>query len=248
MLKTRRAAHAAMAGMAGDVVERDAEVHADASPRMSFDRLAPHYRWIEWLFAGEKLQRCRTACLHLVVPAPRRVLLMGEGNGRSLVAMLRAFPEARFTCVDASARMLECARARLHAHGLRDHAVEFIHADIHEWPVPAQQFDLLVTHFFLDCFRADQLPEVVRTLTAAATPDARWPLADFRVPAAGFAKWRAQAILWSLYLFFRQTTRLPASRLTPPDPFLRQCGFALRERRLFEWGLLHSDLWELGES
>ena len=212
---------------------------------MSFDRLAPLYRWIEWLCAGEKLQRCRTACLPLI-PAPRRVLLMGEGHGRSLTALLRAFPEARFTCVDASARMLDCARASLHTHGLSSHTVEFIHADIHEWPAPARQFDLVVTHFFLDCFPADQLPEVVRTLTAAATPEARWLLADFRVPAAGFAKWRARAILWSLYLFFRQTTRLSASRLTPPDPFLRQCGFVPRARHLFEWGLLHSDLWQLG--
>ncbi len=211
---------------------------------MSFDRLAPHYHWIEWLFAGEKLQRCRSACLPLI-PAPRRVLLIGEGHGRSLVALLRAFSEAEFTCVDASARMLDCARTRIEAHGLSDRAVEFVHSDIRDWRAPARRFDLLVTHFFLDCFRADQLAEVVRSLAVTAVPGARWLLADFRVPVAGFGKWRARVILWSLYLFFRRTTRLPASHLTPPDGFLQQCGFVLRARRLFEWGLLHSDVWQL---
>ena len=48
--------------------------------------------------------------------------------------------------------------------------------------------------------------------------------------------------------FFSGFFAVPASRLTPPDPFLHQCGFIPRERRLFEWGLLHNDLWELGES
>ena len=197
---------------------------------------------MEWLLAGGKLQRCRTAFVN-AVPTPRRVLLAGEGNGRCLVELLHAHPAAQFTCVDASARMLENARARLRANGLADSAVEFIRADIREWTVPRAQFDLLVTHFFLDCFRAEQLAEIVPRLAGAAQPGARWLLADFCEPVAGVAKWRARLILRAMYFFFRHATRLPARRLTPPDPYLRSAGFFLRERRHSEWGLLHSDLW-----
>jgi ubiquinone/menaquinone biosynthesis C-methylase UbiE len=211
---------------------------------MSFDLLAPHYRWMEWLLAGRKLQRCRTAFVE-AIPRPQRVLMLGEGNGRCLVELLRAYPEARFTCVDASRRMLDRARARVRAHGLRDERIEFVHADVSGWQAPLEKFDLLVTHFFLDCFRADQLAKMIPHLSAAATPGARWLLADFREPAAGIAKWRARGILQAMYFFFQQATRLPASRLTPPDAFLQQSGFVLRERSLFEWGLLHSDLWQL---
>jgi hypothetical protein len=50
-----------------------------------------------------------------------------------------------------------------------------------------------------------------------------------------------------LYRFFRLATRLPATSLTPPDAFLQQNGFALRERRVYDWGLLHSDRWQLKE-
>ena len=210
---------------------------------MSFDLLAPHYRWMEWLLAGKKLQRCRTAFVH-AIPKPRRVLMLGEGNGRCLVELLRTYPEARFTCVDASRRMLDRARARVRAHGLGDESIEFIHADVTGWQAPPEKFDLLVTHFFLDCFRADQLAQIVPCLAAVATPDARWLLADFREPASGIAKWRARGILRAMYFFFQRATGLPASRLTPPDAFLQQSGFVLRERTLSEWGLLHSDLWE----
>jgi ubiquinone/menaquinone biosynthesis C-methylase UbiE len=210
---------------------------------MSFDLLAPHYRWMEWLLAGQKLQRCRTAFVHSI-PRARRVLMLGEGNGRCLVELLRAYPEAHFTCVDSSRRMLDRARARVRAHGLGTERIEFVHADVSDWQAPPEQFDLLVTHFFLDCFRANQLAQMVPRLAAAAAPGACWLLADFREPTSGVAKWRARGILRAMYFFFQRVTGLPASRLTPPDALLQQSGFVLRERSVSEWGLLHSDLWQ----
>ena len=72
---------------------------------MSFDRLAPHYRWMECVLAGSKLQRCRTAFIDNVSVA-RRALLLGEGNGRFLVELFRARPDIHVTCVDASSAML----------------------------------------------------------------------------------------------------------------------------------------------
>jgi hypothetical protein len=46
--------------------------------------------------------------------------------------------------------------------------------------------------------------------------------------------------------FFRVVTRLPASELVSPDGILERNGFMLRERNVSEWGLLHSDWWQLG--
>jgi ubiquinone/menaquinone biosynthesis C-methylase UbiE len=197
---------------------------------------------MEWVLAGTKLQRCRAAFLDSI-PAPRQVLLLGEGNGRFLSELLRLHPAARCTCLDGSARMLDCARTRLLAQSLRVESVQFVHADVLAWSSPRQQFDLIVSNFFLDCFRMDQLEKIIPCIAAAATPDARWLLADFREPSCGLAKWRARLILLSMYLFFRHAAKLPAGRLTPPDALLAAQGFGLVERRLFDWGLLHSDLW-----
>lgn len=213
---------------------------------MNFDLLAPHYRWMEWLLAGKKLQRCRTAFMR-ALPAPRRVLLLGEGNGKFLAPLAGEYPNARFTCVDASARMLQCAQERLRRCNLQEASVEFIHADVLEW-VPAETYDVIVTHFFLDCFRPEQLARIVSRLAAQATPGARWLLADFREPEAGWVKWRARLILKSMYLFFQAVTGLPASKLTAPDALLKQHGFTLGARCIYEWGLLHSDVWVAAES
>ena len=205
---------------------------------MSFDRIAPHYRWIEGCCAGHALQRCRTAFLD-ALEAPARVLIVGEGDGRFLAELLRRHPRAEVTCVDASAAMLQLARARVSPAA----RVDFVRADILSWTPPAATFDMIVTHFVLDCFRPEDLAAVVGKLAAAAAPDARWLVSDFRVPAAGPAKWLARGVLRFLYAFFRRVARVPADHLTPPDEFLRRAGFDLHERKLFRRGLLHSDLW-----
>ena len=210
---------------------------------MSFDRLAPHYRWMEFVLAGGRLQRCRTAFLN-EVGRRRDVLLLGEGNGRFLVECRRALPQAHITCVDSSARMLDEARRRLVNSGLGAGNTEFLKANALDWKPPKPGFDLVVTHFFLDCFRPDQLEALMAALARVATPRATWLLADFRVPPAGGRRLRALLIHRLMYLFFRFATDLPAQCLTAPDRLLEANGFELRERRLSEWGLLHSDWWE----
>ncbi len=228
--------------MCGAVVE-SAAVGDGPRRTMSFDRLAGHYGWMEVVLAGEKLQRCRTAFLR-EVGNRERVLIVGEGNGRFLAECRRTLARAQIMCVDASGRMLTLAEERLRRLGLNVGEVEFVQADALEWRAPAKAFDLVVTHFFLDCFRPEQVRRVVDALAAAAKPDAAWLLADFRVPESGALRYRALMIHRLMYFFFRAATRLPARRLTEPDGFLAAHNFKLLKREVCEWGLLHSDRWE----
>lgn len=209
---------------------------------MSFDRLAPHYRWMELLLAGNKLQRCRTAFLGKDCDL-KDILLMGEGNGRFLLECRRRFKSARITCVDSSRRMLSLAQQRLRRHGLNTEGIHFVHANALEWTPPHGSFDAIVTHFFLDCFRQDQLVRLVAVLATAAKPDSVWLLSDFQIPTSGLGRPRARLIHRAMYAFFRVTCRLSAQALTPPDELLRAQYFALKERHVSEWGLLRADRW-----
>lgn len=212
---------------------------------MSFDILAPVYRWLELTLAGGSLQRCRCAFLP-VLPPPARALLLGEGHGRFLVALLRKFPETHITVVDASAGMIRQAQKAAARHRVPLHRVTFVQADVMtSWEPPPQRYDLIVTHFFLDCFRPAQLDALVPRIARAAAPGATWLLADFQEPPHGWQRLRSQVILGLLYPFFRLFTRLPATRLTCPDPLLRDGGFHLLAEHVFEWGLLRTTRWEL---
>jgi SAM-dependent methyltransferase len=209
---------------------------------MSFDLLAPHYGWMEAVLAGPRLQRCRTTWIDRLAGC-RHLLVAGVGHGPSLAVVLRAHPGLRITCVDASAGMLAHARRRAQAAGADLARLTFVQATLPDWH-PVEKFDAVATHFFLDCFPPEQLQAVVATLAAGATPNARWIISDFAVPARGWRRLRARAIHALMYLFFRLATRLPARRLTRPDSLLEQAGFQLLGRRTTEWGLLQADLWQ----
>ncbi len=128
--------------------------------------------------------------------------------------------------------------------GSRIDDIRFLHADALGWEPPKATFDLVVTNFFLDCFRSDQLERLVSVLAQAVVPGAQWWLSDFQIPPAGPGRWRALLIHKLMYAFFRVATRLPARALTEPDPFLRAQGFTLCERRVSDWGLLRADCWK----
>lgn len=206
--------------------------------RVSFERLAPHYTWMEKVLAGGRLQRSRTAWLKELANC-NRILIAGVGHGHFLRACARSFPQAHIVSVDASAGMLARARRGFE----NDSRFDFIQATLPRWKPAPRSFDAVVTHFFLDCFPPDELREVVASLANGLSNPARWLLTDFSVPARGWRRQRARAIHLAMYTFFRPVTGIRARRVTPPDDLLRHHGFQLTGRAHRDWGLIQSDVW-----
>jgi ubiquinone/menaquinone biosynthesis C-methylase UbiE len=210
---------------------------------VSFDTIAPWYRTLEWIAFGDDLQRCRIACLGEIGP-PQRALVVGEGNGRFLCELLRRHPGVEVDCIDASQRMLQLARKRLERE-LPDRVpcVRFLQHDLTSWTPPECHYDLVVTHFFLDCFAETPLAAIVRKLTEAATENGNWLLADFCIPPKGMSRLRARAWLAVMYRFFRLTAGIDARQLIDPTPLVRGEGFALFRQYFYRKGMLKSELW-----
>jgi ubiquinone/menaquinone biosynthesis C-methylase UbiE len=209
---------------------------------VSFDAIAPWYRTLETIAFGNALQRARVACLD-AIGSPRRALIVGEGNGRFLAALLQRRPLIRIDCIDSSERMLERARQNV-LRTVPDELgrVTFLLDDVTSW-APDDRYDLIVTHFILDCFNTRQVGGIVAKLAQSAAPNASWLLADFRIPEAGFARGHARAWLAVMYRFFRAVARIDARELVDPSPFLRAEGFVLERQLLFRYGMLKSELW-----
>ena len=211
---------------------------------MSFDRIARSYRLLETIAFGQSLQRARVRWIEKI-PRPRRVLILGEGNGRFLCELLRVHPKIDIDCVDASQRMLSLAGKRAR----RNHAesrpcVQFIHADILQWS-PLKSYDLIVTHFLLDCFPRDEVKAIVDKLAGAAAPGAVWLLADFTIPPAGiFSRMHAKLLLRMMYLFFRCAAGITANGLVDPTPYLKANNFVSMSRQSSRAAMVKSELWQ----
>lgn len=207
---------------------------------MNCDSLARWYRTLEYAGFGRALERRRTAFLGQMSTA-RRVLVLGDGDGRFLAAFLRVNPTAEVDSVDSSAAMLALAHGRVEKAGAA--RVRFHHADAGRWQPPADDYDLIVTHFFLDCFTDAELRPLVARLAGHAAPDARWIVSEFRQPARGPAAWHARAWLAGLYAFFRVATGLRVRRLPDHAAALGAVGFRLESETVARFGLLTSQLW-----
>jgi len=199
------------------------------------DRIGRAYRWLEYAAFGRALERRRLRYLP-EAGRSRRALVLGDGDGRFLAQLLRKAPEVQAEVVDSSKVMLDLARGRAGSRRVNYH-----HCDAQTFAPP--QVDLVVTHFFLDCFDRDDLQKLVSRVAEAAQPGAMWVVSEFRQPSSG---WRAGwAWLWLrvLYFFFRITTGLQVRDLTDHRPLLEAGGFKLERADEVWFGLLASELW-----
>jgi trans-aconitate methyltransferase len=209
---------------------------------VSFDLVALHYRWLETITFGNALQRART-CWIDTLARPKRTLILGEGDGRFLCELVRAYPKIDIDCIDASEAMLQLARARLRRrHPESFSRVNFIREDILKWS-PRKSYDLLVTHFFLDCFPDRELQAIIAKLASAAEPGAVWLVADFTIPRKRFARAHARLWLRMMYAFFRATAGIAAKELVDPIPYLDGYGFTRASENLSRGKMLRSDVY-----
>ncbi len=208
----------------------------------NFDRLAPHYRWLERLTCGPVLQRTRTH--HLPDLADRRyALILGDGDGRFTAALLARNRAVCVHAVDTSLSMLHL----LHRNSTRATASAFArlritHADALTTPTISGT-DLIVTHFFLDCLTQPQLEALIARLAPTLAPGALWLISDFRIPR-GLLHLPARLLVRALYLAFRLFTGLRVTRLPDPSSALLAAGFTLLAAHRPFMGLLTTELWQ----
>jgi len=210
---------------------------------VNFDRVADYYYWLETLAFGLALQRARIHWLEKL-SQPNRALIVGEGNGRFICELLRAYPEIEIDCIDASARMLRLAEKWLRRKAPDSLSrVRFLHQDVRTWSAPGSTYDLVVSHFFLDCYEETEISAMVKNLAATATKNAAWIIADFCLPQKGIARAHARLWLWFMYRFFRTFAGIPGRRLVDPAPFLKENRFELTDSHHLRLGMVKSEIW-----
>ncbi|WP_246153616.1 class I SAM-dependent methyltransferase [Terriglobus albidus] len=205
----------------------------------NFDRIARLYRWMEWFSFGPLLHRTRSAWLRELLES-RSALVLGDGDGRFTRDLLSANPQMHVHAVDLSAAMLQELRLRCTPYANRlvttqANALNF---------VPDAAYDLVATHFFLDCLSTTEVEQLVQTLLLSLTDNARWLVSDFQIPQQGAIRPIAALVTRTLYAAFRLLTGLRANRLPDYASLLQRAGMVCIRRRVFLGGILISELWQ----
>lgn len=206
----------------------------------NFDRVARPYRWLEYLSFGPMLERCRYDRLPALTDA-RRALVLGDGDGRFLARLLEANRDLEADVVDGSAAMLGLLSRRVAAAGASGRVA--VHQADARFFESAGVYDLVVTHFFLDCFETEEIREMAGRIRPHLAPGAVWVVSEFAIPK-GLASLPARIVVSGLYLAFGVLTGLRVRRLPDYASALHSNGLALRERRQWLGGLLVSEIWQ----
>jgi ubiquinone/menaquinone biosynthesis C-methylase UbiE len=196
---------------------------------------------MEYFSFGPYLQQCRMLRIEEMA-ASRRALLYGDGDGRFLAELVRSARGMRIAAVDASSEMLRQATKRLPSEA----GVRLVQADALRCELAAfadAPFDLVVSHFFLDCFDEKELYTLLARVNAAAGQGAVWVVSDFAIPQRPVARQFGRLVVNGLYLAFGLLTGLRTRRLPDHGRVMRESGWRLEDRRTLLRGLLVSERW-----
>jgi ubiquinone/menaquinone biosynthesis C-methylase UbiE len=219
-------------------------VNPSPNTRMSCDSIARYYQALEYLSFGTFLEKSRFAFVDQVTSC-RRAILCGDGDGRFLARLLGANSSVHVDFVDLSEAMVHLARKRVARMGETFlQRVTFAVADVREFRPAGADYDLIATHFFLDCFTECELHDVISCLAAWATPDARWIVSEFHETTTPFGRLCSRAMIRGLYAAFRVTTGLRVTRLPNYQAALAKFGYAPSHEKCMLRGLLQSSLWQ----
>jgi ubiquinone/menaquinone biosynthesis C-methylase UbiE len=206
-----------------------------------FGRLARVYRWMEYFSFGLYLQRCRMLRIAEMTTC-RRALVYGDGDGRFLAELVGSARGMQIAAVDASSEMLRQATKRLPSEA----GARLVQGDVLRCEVsafPEAPFDLVVSHFFLDCFNEEELSKLLTRVNAAAGEGAMWVVSDFAIPQQPVARQLGRLVVGGLYLAFGLLTGLRTRRLPDHGHVMRESGWRLEDRRTLLLGLLASERW-----
>ena len=209
----------------------------------NFDPLARIYRWMEYLSFGPMLERCRFHFLSRCLKA-RQALVLGDGDGRFTARLLAANPLVQADAIDSSAAMLAQLRRRVFRDSPHVEArLHTIQADLRSFHPSQKKYDLLISHFFLDCLTEEEVAALAKRLLPHLTPDVIWLISEFSIPETGWQRAGSQLLVRFLYLAFSWMTGLRIHRLPDYAPVLRHHGFRRRQQHKFLHGLLVSEIW-----
>jgi ubiquinone/menaquinone biosynthesis C-methylase UbiE len=207
---------------------------------MNIDPLARWYRFLEYCAFGRALERRRFEYLERLAGA-RKILILGEGDGRALKRLLEIAPAAFVDVVELSGKMIELARSRAGT----TNRVRFLRQDARAITPGSRSYDGIMTCFFLDCFSADDAGAIIKRLAGALTADGIWLMTDFEVPERGWRRWYAALWIGTMYRFFQITTGLGVGKLPPVGRLLKEAGLKRVARKEERGGMIVSEVWRL---
>lgn len=190
----------------------------------NYDNSAWFYDSLSRLVYGNALVNAQVYLLPYV-PANSNVLIVGGGTGWILEELAGIHPTGlNITYVEISAKMMALSQKR----GYGNNKVTFINQPAEEVDF-LEEFDVIITPFLFDNFKEETLQQVFTHIHHQLKAGGIWLNTDFKLTG----KWWQNALLKSMFLFFRAICRIETSVLPDIERQFKQQYYEVVAERAF---------------
>lgn len=199
----------------------------------NYDRIAPIYDQLSRLVFGKRWAYSKEAHLDQITKGAT-VLYCGGGSGANLPILLDHIgTDGAIYYVETSPKMMaiaqkRCSSVNLHFHQSLDRVSG------------VGQIDFVVTQYFLDVLRDDDIELFFRQVEKIISPDSAWIMADF------FPKPHRKTLLGMMIFLFRKLINHPRQDLPDYDKFFVRYGWEVVAQQTWDRGFIVSRLYRKG--
>ncbi len=159
------------------------------------------------------------------IPENAKVLIVGGGTGWILDYLAHIHPSGlQITYVEIAPNMMALSKKR----NISNNQVTFINDAIENIDLPTD-FDIALTPFLLDNFTDENLTKVFNSIAVLLKPNTLWLNTSFQLTG----KWWQQIMLKAMFIFFKLTCGIEASKLPGIDKCFDEKHFKLVEQQSF---------------
>ena len=158
----------------------------------NFNKIARFYDMLAGLVFGSSIKKSQ---LHFFdqIPPNAKWLIVGGGTGWYLLEVLKRTSPREVVYIDASSAMINLTQKRLSAQTYKA-KIRLIHSDIRNFHSD-NDFDVIVTNFFLDVFKEEELGSVIKKLHSCISGGGIWMLTDFNLQHSSLHKsWQVRKL------------------------------------------------------
>ena len=190
----------------------------------NYNNAAWFYDKLSRLVYGNALVDAQVYLLQYV-PSNSNLLIVGGGTGWILDELTRIHPSGlKITYVEVSENMVNLSRQR----NVGKNEVVFINYAIENVKLPAG-FDVIITPFLFDNFTEDTLNKVFTHIKNLLKTDGLWLNTDFQLTG----KWWQNALLRTMFVFFKICCGIEASRLPEIDLLFQESNYTAIAQKAF---------------
>jgi tRNA (cmo5U34)-methyltransferase len=190
-----------------------------------YSLLAPFYDVLAKIVIGKSIQESQRNFIPYLATR-KKLLLLGGGTGWILPAIEKVNRQLEIHYIDASPGMITRARRNTASPYIR--WICGTEADI-----PDQDYDCVMTNFYLDHFESVELKKLAKDLASRIVPGTCWLVTDFTPNTT----WQRCQIRM-MYTFFWMITGLRTTRLPAWKNILHESGGRLMDEKKWRDGFV----------